>query len=459
MSLDQILVLLDSESAGRHQVLEAHIADLDRRMEEMRTLPRDDRARATLPGPRHRHLPAVQGDRRGPGDWAARNVPDHPLWTARLDRRWVGKATSGGQVNISGDLVQLTLPFISACHQAAHGRLAHARRGARTHAREQSTSPCRRGVVRRPRRLVLVGRRHPQLHRRRHVVPALDARLPQPARGAARLRAQLPRLLGRDRRRRHQQPARRAQRRDVVRDDLGRRQRRRLRRRAHRVRAARLGQRLRRRHRRRAVRSSTTPCPAASTGSTGRSAGSRRRRRSSWSATRGSSWARTATPSPGSRRRRSRGSTPTADLLNSLLASVASAHGFGFANPTSAFIGHAVCDNPEWINGLSNPISESYHPNQAGHASGYAPVVGGVLGFAFAATAGGPAGGSGPGRRAGRAAAAVRRASTARSSPTCSRRPTSTARASGGPRGRTGSTWSTGSQRTPDASTMPSRRY
>ncbi len=36
MSLDQILVLLDSGAADRHQVLEAHIADLDRRMEEMR---------------------------------------------------------------------------------------------------------------------------------------------------------------------------------------------------------------------------------------------------------------------------------------------------------------------------------------------------------------------------------------------------------------------------------------
>jgi lysophospholipase L1-like esterase len=76
----------------------------------------------------------------------------------------------------------------------------------------------------------------------------------------------------------------------------------------------------------------------------------------------------------------------TADLITSRLAAVASAHGFGFANPTSAFIGHAVCDDPEWLNGLSNPVSDSYHPNQAGHASGYAPVVGGVLGFAFAAS-------------------------------------------------------------------------
>ncbi len=35
MSLGQIAVLLNEEAKGRHQVLEAHIADLDRRMEEM----------------------------------------------------------------------------------------------------------------------------------------------------------------------------------------------------------------------------------------------------------------------------------------------------------------------------------------------------------------------------------------------------------------------------------------
>lgn len=36
MSLDQVLVLLDAGAADRHRVLEAHLADLDRRMEEMR---------------------------------------------------------------------------------------------------------------------------------------------------------------------------------------------------------------------------------------------------------------------------------------------------------------------------------------------------------------------------------------------------------------------------------------
>jgi lysophospholipase L1-like esterase len=65
----------------------------------------------------------------------------------------------------------------------------------------------------------------------------------------------------------------------------------------------------------------------------------------------------------------------TADLLNSKLSSAAAAKGFTFANPTSRFIGHAVCDSPEWVNGLSSPISESYHPNRAGHASGYAPLT------------------------------------------------------------------------------------
>lgn len=35
MSLDQILVMLDARSVDRHAVLDAHIADLDRRMAEM----------------------------------------------------------------------------------------------------------------------------------------------------------------------------------------------------------------------------------------------------------------------------------------------------------------------------------------------------------------------------------------------------------------------------------------
>ena len=69
----------------------------------------------------------------------------------------------------------------------------------------------------------------------------------------------------------------------------------------------------------------------------------------------------------------------TADLLNSKLSAAASAKGFGFANPTSRFVGHAVCDSVEWLNGLSNPVSESYHPNRTGQSSGYTPLVNGLL--------------------------------------------------------------------------------
>lgn len=71
----------------------------------------------------------------------------------------------------------------------------------------------------------------------------------------------------------------------------------------------------------------------------------------------------------------------TADQINAVISTAASRAGFGFANPTSAFVGHAVCDDPEWLNGFSNPVSDSYHPNVAGHASGYTPVVSGALGL------------------------------------------------------------------------------
>ena len=64
----------------------------------------------------------------------------------------------------------------------------------------------------------------------------------------------------------------------------------------------------------------------------------------------------------------------TADLLNSRIATAASGAGFSFVNPTQNFIGHAVCGNPEWINGLSNPVMESYHPNVTGQAA-YAGLI------------------------------------------------------------------------------------
>lgn len=77
----------------------------------------------------------------------------------------------------------------------------------------------------------------------------------------------------------------------------------------------------------------------------------------------------------------------TAELLGSVISAAATRAGsnFIYKNVIPAFIGHAVCDggsgsSTEWINGLSSPTSESYHPKVTGHADGYYPVVHGVTG-------------------------------------------------------------------------------
>jgi lysophospholipase L1-like esterase len=77
----------------------------------------------------------------------------------------------------------------------------------------------------------------------------------------------------------------------------------------------------------------------------------------------------------------------TADQLKNALSAAATRAGsnFIFRDVIPPFIGHAVCaggggSSTEWINGLSNPTGESYHPKITGHASGYYPVVHAVTG-------------------------------------------------------------------------------
>jgi hypothetical protein len=50
------------------------------------------------------------------------------------------------------------------------------------------------------------------------------------------------------------------------------------------------------------------------------------------------------------------------------------AHAFKFVDPRTAFSRHEICSSSEWLNGLSNPVSESYHPNVSGQ-QGYATEV------------------------------------------------------------------------------------
>jgi lysophospholipase L1-like esterase len=56
----------------------------------------------------------------------------------------------------------------------------------------------------------------------------------------------------------------------------------------------------------------------------------------------------------------------SAEKLDAAIKKQAEARGFKFVNPTSAFESHEVCAKEEWLNGQSNPLSESYHPNVKG---------------------------------------------------------------------------------------------
>lgn len=70
----------------------------------------------------------------------------------------------------------------------------------------------------------------------------------------------------------------------------------------------------------------------------------------------------------------------TADLLRNVISARAAAYGFTFKDAIVPFTGHAVCSSSEWLNGLSNPISDSYHPNRSGHRYGYEAMVRSVIG-------------------------------------------------------------------------------
>lgn len=72
----------------------------------------------------------------------------------------------------------------------------------------------------------------------------------------------------------------------------------------------------------------------------------------------------------------------TADLLKTRIQNQVATEGSGFVfkDAIPPYVGHAVCSSSEWINGLSWPVEESYHPNRDGHRFGYAPLVRSVMG-------------------------------------------------------------------------------
>ena len=70
-----------------------------------------------------------------------------------------------------------------------------------------------------------------------------------------------------------------------------------------------------------------------------------------------------------------------ADALDQVIAKHAAADGVTYQSAIAAFTGHAVCSWTPWLNGLNLfNTGESYHPNRAGHSSGYLPLVAAVTG-------------------------------------------------------------------------------
>ena len=63
------------------------------------------------------------------------------------------------------------------------------------------------------------------------------------------------------------------------------------------------------------------------------------------------------------------------DVLDSVLATRAAAHGFSFGDVRSTFNGHELCSGDAWLHALViSPSWETYHPTATGHSSGYYPV-------------------------------------------------------------------------------------
>jgi lysophospholipase L1-like esterase len=62
----------------------------------------------------------------------------------------------------------------------------------------------------------------------------------------------------------------------------------------------------------------------------------------------------------------------SSDVLAEVIRGRASAFGFTFVDARPAFAGHEICaSGTRWINSVSWPVDESYHPNAAGHRGGY----------------------------------------------------------------------------------------
>ncbi|MFL6120152.1 SGNH/GDSL hydrolase family protein [Actinophytocola sp.] len=66
----------------------------------------------------------------------------------------------------------------------------------------------------------------------------------------------------------------------------------------------------------------------------------------------------------------------SSDVLAEVIRGRAGAFGFTFVDGRSAFAGHEICaSGARWLNSITWPVDESYHPNAAGQRGGYYAAV------------------------------------------------------------------------------------
>ena len=64
-----------------------------------------------------------------------------------------------------------------------------------------------------------------------------------------------------------------------------------------------------------------------------------------------------------------------ADLLDSVISTVAGQAGFAYAEVRGGFSGHEICDSSSWLHSVDwLNLGDSYHPTASGQSGAYYPV-------------------------------------------------------------------------------------
>ncbi|MGH3240569.1 MAG: SGNH/GDSL hydrolase family protein [Spirillospora sp.] len=64
-----------------------------------------------------------------------------------------------------------------------------------------------------------------------------------------------------------------------------------------------------------------------------------------------------------------------ADTLAGVTAKAVSRAGFTWSDVRDEFAGHELCSGDDWLNSVTLPLDDSYHPTALGHRSGYLPAL------------------------------------------------------------------------------------